>query len=745
MEEPKEPFAPHPVSLAPTELKLGSWFQKREKVAQALGVVAAVAGLNYLTWRVLWTSNQSWWTFAPFFAAEIFGYLSFLIFLLDSWKVEPTPRRTPLNLSVDIVIPTFNEDVDILEPTIVGALAVRGDTKVWLLDDNRRSEIKALAKRYGIEYRDRPNNDFAKAGNINASLPFFKGELLLILDADHVPAPDFLQATTGYFADSNVALVQTAHSFRNLNSVSHDPRDFKSGRNDQSLFFDVLLPGRNRIKSVLWCGSAALIKREILVELGGLSTYSIIEDFETSLVMRQHGYAVLYHNEHLIQGLAADNLQAHVIQRNRWAQGLFMIFRPSKRLAMKKELGILERLSYFGGLLYYLTPIQRLIYSFTLIFVALFSWYPVSYVGLWYFAFWAPFIILNLLSVSALERGTTYPFEGTRNMYITMEAYLRALKGLWSRQGSKFIVTPKGEVDLGGWKAVKVLRFPLAISILTAFSLVFAWINYLLQTSNALNLPTLIIITAFGGVETFIAIRLTRDVYNRRQFRHLWRFPVRLETYVNGDFATCVDLHQHGAGIITNRSTIKDDIKLKVRISVSDVDGSRSWASGKLTVMNIRPLDSKNESIRVGGAITWDSEKDRSKVIKHCYVVEQYVARQRFWLRNEQRFVVLLDSLINGKRKSECIDASFNGASFLLSNEDWNSIKDKQNIDVLVAGKFKGRGEVRNVRAHEGKVRLGVSMVWEETGWIQQIISELHGDKRRKLRSRSLVQSQSGI
>ena len=179
MEEPKEPFAPHPVSLAPTELKLGSWFQKREKVAQALGVVAAVAGLNYLAWRVLWTSDQSWWTFAPFFAAEIFGYLSFLIFLLDSWKVEPTPRRTPLNLSVDIVIPTYNGDVDILEPTIIGALAVRGYTKVWLLDDNRRPEMKELANRYGIEYRDRPNNDHAKAGNINASLNHYsKGAVI---------------------------------------------------------------------------------------------------------------------------------------------------------------------------------------------------------------------------------------------------------------------------------------------------------------------------------------------------------------------------------------------------------------------------------------------------------------------------------------------------------------------------------------------------------------------------------------
>jgi hypothetical protein len=330
-------------------------------------------------------------------------------------------------------------------------------------------------------------------------------------------------------------------------------------------------------------------------------------------------------------------------------------------------------------------------------------------------------------------------------MYITMEAYLRALKGLWSRQGSKFAVTPKGEVDLGGWRAVKVLRLPLVISILMTGSLIWAWIKYLAGFENAPSLSTLAIITTFGAIESNIAYKLAKDVYNRRQFRHLWRFPVRLETYVNGEFSTCVDLHQHGAGIITNKTAINGSDVVQVKISVSDVNGKRSWATGSLKIINTRPVDSQNESIRIGGTIEWDSDQSRAKVIKHCYVVEQYVARQRFWLRNEHRFVVLLKTKINSTYKSECIDVSTSGASFLISNEDWDSIRDKQNISVVVSGKFKGKGEVRNVRPHDGQTRLGVAMKWEETQWIDAIVSELNGDKKRKLRSRSLVQSQSGV
>ena len=105
----------------------------------------------------------------------------------------------------------------------------------------------------------------------------------------------------------------------------------EEGRNEQSLFFDVLLPGRNRLKSVFWCGSAALLRRSALMEIGGLATVTVTEDYETSLHLRLKGYLGIYHNEHLIQGLAPDNLTSYVIQRFRWAQGNLQLFRPSMR------------------------------------------------------------------------------------------------------------------------------------------------------------------------------------------------------------------------------------------------------------------------------------------------------------------------------------------------------------------------------------------------------------------------------
>ena len=59
----------------------------------------------------------------------------------------------------------------------------------------------------------RDNNDHAKAGNINTAFYKTDGDLVLILDCDHVPSRQFLLHTVGFFYDPKVSFVQTPHWF----------------------------------------------------------------------------------------------------------------------------------------------------------------------------------------------------------------------------------------------------------------------------------------------------------------------------------------------------------------------------------------------------------------------------------------------------------------------------------------------------------------------------------------------------
>ena len=144
-----------------------------------------------------------------------------------------------------------------------------------------------------------------------------------MLDADHVPRPDFLDATLGYFADPLVALVQTPHDFSNRDSIQHTT----AARHEQTLFFDVIGPGKDRCNSMFWCGSATVVRRTALEGVGGVLTDTVAEDFHTTIRMHAQGWQTRYHDEILVQGKAPHDLASFLLQRARWAKGNLAVFR----------------------------------------------------------------------------------------------------------------------------------------------------------------------------------------------------------------------------------------------------------------------------------------------------------------------------------------------------------------------------------------------------------------------------------
>ena len=718
------PYSPVPTSVRKTDLGLGSWFQSRPQLIKFLAILGALGGAAYISFRLIVTlpgANPVF--FWPLFLAEAFGYLTYLILVWDAWEIKPTPRLNPLDVAVDVLITTYNEDIEIVEPTIIGALKIRGNTTIWLCDDGRRSEFKKLAKRYGINYQVRDDNKHAKAGNINAVLPKLTGDLALILDADHVPSPDFLEATSGYFADEKVALVQTAHSFRNHNSVMHKSQ----GRHEQSLFFDVLLPGRNRVKSVFWCGSAGLLRRSALVEIGGMATYTSTEDFETTLKLRVAGYEMRYHNEHIVQGLAPDNLESYIVQRFRWAQGTLASYRKGYRLAWSRKLPLRERISYFGGLVYYVTPLQRAAYAISVWSLLFFGVVPVGYAGVWYLAFWGSWVAFSLLAVAALERGSTQPFEGVRNNMIALEAFYKAMPSMFSKKPLHFAVTPKNEVDLGGWPAIKLLRLPIAIGLITVAALIYRWAaigSYALwgwSWMPPLDPNALYIATGFAVLESAILGRLAYASFKRRQMRRLWRFPVDLTATADGHSAKCIDMHQAGVALVIPKQALPKNLQLKFSINCRSVDGQHQVAHGVLSIKNVGPYSERGTVVRVGGEVEWKNNESRQIAIEQCYVVEPHAARNRFWSRRAPRVPVEFAAKV-GNEQATCIDVSIGGAAFSIKNP---SLQVGDEIEVVMTldenRSAIGVLEVRGLSEYkDGLTRVGGIMTWQSEGWLAE-------------------------
>lgn len=304
----------------------------REGYRRPLIAIYAVIALSYLVWRVGWTLPTEGTVNRvggiAFLLLEIITIAQTLGFGLLFWRPAPNrrgpalfPGRCP---TVDVFIATYNEPVDILEPTIVAAtqLDYPADRfRVWVCDDGDRPHIKELAEKWNVGYLRRDDHEGAKAGNLNNALAHTSGEFVVTMDADMVLKPQFLRHMVGHFASSDVAFVQAPQAFHNADVFQHNLFAEHAVRNDQDFFMRHIEPQRDMHNAAIYIGSGAIFRRAALDEIGGFVTDVITEDMATGLVLQNAGWRAIYVNEVLATGLAAETYEELLKQRIRWGRG----------------------------------------------------------------------------------------------------------------------------------------------------------------------------------------------------------------------------------------------------------------------------------------------------------------------------------------------------------------------------------------------------------------------------------------
>ena len=304
--------------------------------------VLAVA-VRYLVWRFLHTvlPYPADWSFGFFwtwfvFCVELGAFADILLFLVAmSRHVDRSAEADHLERAffsrpqsgwprVDVFIPTYNEPLDVLERTIIGALALdypRDKLTVYVLDDKRRDWLKDYCAQKGAIHVTRPDNAHAKAGNMNNGLKVASGAFVAIFDADFVPYRNFLRRTLPFFQDPTIGIVQTPQHFFNKDPVQANLALEKVWPDEQRLFFDEMAASRDAWDVSFCCGSCSIARRSALDAIGGFPHDSITEDLLTTLAMLNVGYKTRYLNERLSMGLAAENLKGYFVQRGRWCRG----------------------------------------------------------------------------------------------------------------------------------------------------------------------------------------------------------------------------------------------------------------------------------------------------------------------------------------------------------------------------------------------------------------------------------------
>ncbi|KAA9000697.1 UDP-forming cellulose synthase catalytic subunit [Affinibrenneria salicis] len=338
-------------------------------------LLSLIVSSRYLWWR--FSTTLSWdeplsVTFGLLLiAAETYTWSVLVLgYFQTLWPLDRQPVTLPADTdawpTVDLLIPTYNEPLNVVETTLYAALGIdwpRDKLTIYLLDDGDRPAFRAFAARLGIRYIARADHEHAKAGNINHALrTACRSAFVAIFDCDHVPTRTFLQTTMGWFLkEPRLGMLQTPHHFFSPDPFERNLGRFRRMPNEGMLFYGLVQNGNDVWNAAFFCGSCAVIRRTALDEIGGIAVETVTEDAHTSLRLHRRGYTSAYIRIPQAAGLATESLAAHIGQRIRWARGMVQIFRLDNPL-LGKGLSLVQRLCYANAMLHFLSGIPRLIF-----------------------------------------------------------------------------------------------------------------------------------------------------------------------------------------------------------------------------------------------------------------------------------------------------------------------------------------------------------------------------------------------
>ncbi|MBI3479335.1 MAG: UDP-forming cellulose synthase catalytic subunit [Nitrosomonadales bacterium] len=512
-------------------------------------ILAAFLALRYLQWRtfdtLLYTGPMDFIGMSILYLAEVYGLVIYLLgMFVNVWPMEsphiPLPADADKLPTVDIFIPTYNESDDIVRITATAATQIdypREKLRIYIIDDggsqakrsHPESGISAWARHYrmrqmaaelGIGYITRETNQHAKAGNINHALQYTDGDLLLVLDCDHVPTKDFLQNTVGHFiADPKLFLVQTPHFFINPTPVEKSLGGTANPSGENDMFYRRIHPALNFWNASFFCGSAALLRRKYLMEAGGIRGTTITEDAETAFHLHSLGYNSVYINRPMVCGLSPESYDDYVIQRSRWAQGMVQMLMLNNPLKTK-GLSIPQKIAYFNSSFFWLFGFPRFIY-----FIA-----PASYLilglniyhasSMQILSFTLPYVLSIYVMMDFFYAGTRQPFfseiyESVQSLFL-IPAVISVFLNPWK---PSFKVTPKGSTNDKDYLSPMAAPFFLVIAI-NLLALVLASFKWFAEPL----LRDVIIVTGVWSVyNLYLALLTLGAFWERKQVRKFYR------------------------------------------------------------------------------------------------------------------------------------------------------------------------------------------------------------------------------
>lgn len=262
----------------------------------------------------------------------VLGFIS-LFRIIVSWPLavahrrrarkRPTPDLTDGHeLTVSVLIPAHNEEATIRK-TLNSLMSLRGPVTEIHISENGSTDGTAkvvndfIAQHGDSRFQLHEFGGVGKARALNLALAQTKASVIVVVDADSVVDPDFVERILPHFANSKVGAVAGNVKVGNRGRLLAKL---------QSLEYIVSLALDRRAQSHLGVvsvvpGAAGAFRRDALVRIGGWPARTLVEDTDLTVSLLGAGWEIPY-EPRAISWTEAPETAADVLkQRRRWAFG----------------------------------------------------------------------------------------------------------------------------------------------------------------------------------------------------------------------------------------------------------------------------------------------------------------------------------------------------------------------------------------------------------------------------------------
>lgn len=284
-----------------------------------------------------------------------------------------------------------------------------------------------------------PGQITTKPRALNYALPFYRGEIVGIYDAEDAPHPEQINdiVATFHVEPKKVACIQAVLDFYNARSNALS-RFFAI---EYATWFRLILPGLARMGfAVPLGGTSVFFRRDVLEELHGWDAHNVTEDADLGIRLARAGYQTKLIKSVTLEE-ANNKTWPWIKQRSRWLKGYLITYFTHMRRPMRLlfELGVWK---FLGFQAFFLSSISQymlapLIWSCMLLYFGAPVWMqsalPTEFLNTMMFAFigmWIASTAVYIIAVSGENHRHLIPWSILMSIYMALGT-LAIYKGAW--------------------------------------------------------------------------------------------------------------------------------------------------------------------------------------------------------------------------------------------------------------------------------------------------------------------------